>query len=565
MASMSSLSELENAIGSVDMIQYATLIQHGIDGSRDDPRSPKDRLFMQQCIEKIRGCHAQLIRTTKELATLGEQWNAHLAVVCLPFEILDQIFFEATGPEDDSPYRPRLTHVCRRWRLIAINIPRLWTCPRLEPRLLRTPDYLNTVLERSRDSPLYIDCTLAPDKPNPRSPAFHTLYPQIMAQYPRIRKLAIYGSHACKYLFDCDRLAPWGALAELKIKNGIPAGNDDLHAQNWPRLKSVTLEEVAFPLWRSLKLVTPGLRSLHVRGRAGAITSAEWSSILRELPGLESLTVDHYKLYQQRTVVPLAPLPKPPASTIIRLLHLRQLKMTLWNLEEMLLLRRLEYPQEAQVELLWQHRGGLEREEAMLLKRALEIIRPRVPDCIPTRCSISTRLTHSDIALYNAANHPFLQLQCDAKEYNGKLVKLCQEIAMAFGHLTTDVLQYNLGQRFMADFPGFFSLPMEVNTLELSRVDVLDAMALYGGGGGNDSQDIPFPHVQHLVVGISDSGPPPNEATRHRMVEGIVELLQARKERSHPIPELSLRQWAREPSLIEELRKAMPDLVVHVG
>ncbi|KAI0050280.1 hypothetical protein FA95DRAFT_640882 [Auriscalpium vulgare] len=78
----------------------------------------------------------------------------------LPTELLLQIFSLCTRKQpgnDDGPFNPTstiiLTHVCQRWRAVALDYPLLWSTISF-----RTPYLARLMLDRSQDAPLIIRC-----------------------------------------------------------------------------------------------------------------------------------------------------------------------------------------------------------------------------------------------------------------------------------------------------------------------------------------------------------------------------------------------------------------------
>ena len=76
----------------------------------------------------------------------------------LPPELLEHIFFAVTDFDlPNSNYRPQVvvSHVCMKWRLIALASPRLWS--RINLQGFTKPDAALTFLKRSETAPLEID------------------------------------------------------------------------------------------------------------------------------------------------------------------------------------------------------------------------------------------------------------------------------------------------------------------------------------------------------------------------------------------------------------------------
>ncbi|KAF8868002.1 hypothetical protein BD779DRAFT_1393234, partial [Infundibulicybe gibba] len=87
------------------------------------------------------------------LAAIRHCRNRFVPVARLPPEILSRIFvFNArmVRPGDRVDVARAISHVCRRWREIALDCPRLWPHINFE----HGPRWLTRVIERSRSVPL---------------------------------------------------------------------------------------------------------------------------------------------------------------------------------------------------------------------------------------------------------------------------------------------------------------------------------------------------------------------------------------------------------------------------
>ncbi|KAI0766630.1 hypothetical protein BD413DRAFT_615043 [Trametes elegans] len=115
---------------------------------------------------------AQIATHTNAIIELKTQYNNMSPSSRLPPEILSEIFtlvavdhFQSMRKMHYGSFRAykwiALTHVCRAWRNIALNTPRLWS------RIIVTQsDMALEVLSRSRKAPLHVSATVnAPDDP----------------------------------------------------------------------------------------------------------------------------------------------------------------------------------------------------------------------------------------------------------------------------------------------------------------------------------------------------------------------------------------------------------------
>ncbi|EKM55907.1 uncharacterized protein PHACADRAFT_256839 [Phanerochaete carnosa HHB-10118-sp] len=117
------------------------------------PLSNEERLKIEAGIEHHRIEAARLIR----------RLNASTLVMCLPDELLVEIFTLCIPLRHDNIYGPswnhaphygwlRLTHVCHHWREVALHMSALWT--NIE---VTNPEFVTSFLERSENAvPLHV-------------------------------------------------------------------------------------------------------------------------------------------------------------------------------------------------------------------------------------------------------------------------------------------------------------------------------------------------------------------------------------------------------------------------
>ncbi|KAG1741098.1 hypothetical protein EDB19DRAFT_1706298, partial [Suillus lakei] len=211
-------------------------------------------------------------------------------ISCLPPEILTNIFAYTGG----EPYEIHTgtqrrhfgamitTHVCRRWRQVAIECPTLWTSIDDVP-----PRWLAILLERSKEAALIVRYIL----PSSLKPCAE----QILPQLPRIKVLDL-----CSPSFDADRIldylssqpAPLLQMFRLGVLGSFhPRITDTIFQGRAPQLRSVKLTRCTFN-WSLF--IFSGLRTLDVRriGRASCPTLSHLLSVLKRMPDLEQLMLE---------------------------------------------------------------------------------------------------------------------------------------------------------------------------------------------------------------------------------------------------------------------------------
>ena len=117
--------------------------------------------------------------------------NALVPISRLPPETLVEIFSLLRSPPDDSKYVPslewiRVTHVCSRWREVALSSPCLWN--HINFTKLTLPGFTE-ILARAKMSPLHIEAKIIPR----RKTRFNALKKQLEAHISHTRHLSISG------------------------------------------------------------------------------------------------------------------------------------------------------------------------------------------------------------------------------------------------------------------------------------------------------------------------------------------------------------------------------------
>ncbi|KAF7795440.1 hypothetical protein EIP86_006598 [Pleurotus ostreatoroseus] len=238
--------------------------------------------------------------------------------------------------------------------------------------------------------------------------------------------------------------------------------------------------------------------------------------------------------------------------------HLRELKVTLWHLEEAALVQHLLYPIETEVTLLWQNSDFLHVDHSALFARAMQTLH---------RTRGSFTISHCHIALDDHAASLFLGSNTASSYgihidfYPRDAHRLCDTLYKQGFLADVDRLQYHMlsGQHFM-DHTGLLQGATRVRTLELMRLDVMDQIALC-------ASDVPFPELQHLIIvpppRLGGSVLPITSKTKHAVL-GLDDFLRGRRSVEHPIRDLTLCPSAQIPHLITKIRKDMPELALHL-
>ena len=266
---------------------------------------------------------SRLDAVRRDLLDLGSRRNAFVpAISRLPAETLAEIFlaFEQqyradSFVEDDEPQeRPIgwicITHVCRRWRDVALDAPRLW---RHVPMLYNS-DISATFLERSKHTPLYITPgTISVGK---RLQLKHSRL--LASAAPRIRSLQL---RCLGIRIDASSSRTWDAplleTIDLSLWDSpASAGFAFLTCATLPKLKKLSLRYVCTDLCTPLFKST--LTRLMVDAPSSRLESVRWASLLEQIPLLGYLELrDAVKLHE-----PFEYIHPSPHSTKVIMAHL---------------------------------------------------------------------------------------------------------------------------------------------------------------------------------------------------------------------------------------------------
>ncbi|EKM54860.1 uncharacterized protein PHACADRAFT_259015 [Phanerochaete carnosa HHB-10118-sp] len=236
-------------------------------------------------------------------------WNTTLPVSRLPPELLLLVFedwasecyteTQETEPETRPYAWIRCTHVCRRWRELALSSPFLWR--RIVPT---SPEWTQELLSRSRQTPLLVNFNSSDFKSawnisRVRQEGTHHL---LRHQFHRFREVHMDA-------FDLDN--PTGVTAPLLTSLRImgfyenPVASylfrnttaDQMPDDSWvfardglPALRRLDVFVATQPIiWSCFRTTLQTLRTRFIRPRPSA---AAWLAALREMPSLRDLDID---------------------------------------------------------------------------------------------------------------------------------------------------------------------------------------------------------------------------------------------------------------------------------
>lgn len=181
---------------------------------------------------------------------------------------------------------PAVTHVCRRWRDVALNAPVLWT----NIRLMRA-ECVEAFLQRSQQAPLTVHSTKSL---TPQEPDVVAMFKHVLECAARIQELDIpipapevdqtLGRHTFPQLNQLSlRVQKWGESREA-LPYFLADGGDVC-----PHLNHLKISQYSFPVGRLL--FSPSMKVLILDSCAADSTWADVFSSLRAMPQLEFLSL----------------------------------------------------------------------------------------------------------------------------------------------------------------------------------------------------------------------------------------------------------------------------------
>lgn len=257
---------------------------------------------------------AQLAQNRRQYFELAAKLNSGIGFVWLPEELLVEIFkwhmaiFEwwqecladsllsnlGKGGSDVYGWLA-VTHVCQRWRHVALRTPALWT--RIKPTI---PECVKTFLERSRDMPLTVEGQIKSDK-SANVVQRYKSWAMVFKQSARIRTLRF----ECALDEDLSearlRLFSFGSPEFPILKKLLIVGRVDAsrlppvlnRLENNSALEDLRSVYYEFSLVR--KLISPNLKMFAMSlSRCSGNPETLWREILeslRQLRYLESIRI----------------------------------------------------------------------------------------------------------------------------------------------------------------------------------------------------------------------------------------------------------------------------------
>ncbi|KAA1470648.1 hypothetical protein DENSPDRAFT_929008 [Dentipellis sp. KUC8613] len=245
--------------------------------------------------------------------------NSRALISRLPDEVL-AIIFSCTPPCDLSPWLPLLptertwmyiTHVCHRWREVALSFPSLWS-----NIIFRWPLWTKLMLQRVKMAPLSIDAVFHEDSKG-------IIYPNLLSTLefmPRIRHLTLIGprweDEDNDLLLAALSARPAPQLLTLSLRG---AGSfwldlpDDIFKGQVPRIKQVAIK------WCKFNWTSPLLHNQLTHLTLGPVPSEKRPvmdtllNMLERMPSLQELRL--FRVLPRSGLVEVSPLPalaRPP-------------------------------------------------------------------------------------------------------------------------------------------------------------------------------------------------------------------------------------------------------------
>ncbi|TFY74933.1 hypothetical protein EWM64_g9080 [Hericium alpestre] len=258
------------------------------------------------------------LKAIQHLATLTTARINDLSITAwLPVEVLMHIFSTLTEcdppsskslKDSKSGKKPHLgwinaTHVCRRWRQVALSVPALWT----NVRALQTGPWMNEMLARSKLVPFTLSVCIAGD-PEACGIVLKAVGPEYISH---MKGLHLFGkghkSDGSLYEYGTEVLAnlkhPAPMLESLVLNNvtGSAVLRRDIFACEVPRLRRVAIRKCEGIHWDA-----PYLRNLTDLDLSfdQNCQTAELLALLKESPMLETLKIAWRKPRAPRTDLP---------------------------------------------------------------------------------------------------------------------------------------------------------------------------------------------------------------------------------------------------------------------
>ncbi|KAI0682944.1 hypothetical protein BC835DRAFT_1397540 [Cytidiella melzeri] len=261
-------------------------------------------------------------------------------ILALPDELLGEISVTfVLAHADASRYVKSyqwlvISHICRRWRNVAIYTQELWR----NIVVNSNEDCVRTMLERSGQQPLTVVCGNDPNYSNIPHATFST-EKAIYAEMHRMQtlELRLAEGKSCQYgctfaalcaaqAFDAPLLESI-ALTDFGHSNGVPIFSDPTTLL--PKLRHLSIRGGLPSLVSSL--IRPSLTSLYLMDSSGDYTLDEVSRILANLQNLQFLilskVLDPYQSAEDEPSPFDSSLPPPPPSKVVTLPRLQSVQI----------------------------------------------------------------------------------------------------------------------------------------------------------------------------------------------------------------------------------------------
>ncbi|KAI0369209.1 hypothetical protein BV20DRAFT_968410 [Pilatotrama ljubarskyi] len=272
----------------------------GFHGSKSFPLGQDDHAAQRKALwDQVKAHETRVIELKGCINTMAP-------ISRLPPEILSEVFalvaisdYEAQRRNHYGPSHAykwiTLTHVCRIWRTVALNTPRLWS------RIVLTkPDVAREVLARSKKAPLWVSATVA-YRDDARLPILDTL----MQESSRIKEFRLTGPARLVQALSTKWRLPANMLESMFLSSDVkpfdrdsflptlPLSSDFLSGQI-PRLRRLEIHRITVD-WTN-PLFCPSLKTLIVHARYDTTPKlGEFSQLLTALenmPLLETLNLN---------------------------------------------------------------------------------------------------------------------------------------------------------------------------------------------------------------------------------------------------------------------------------
>ncbi|KDQ51901.1 hypothetical protein JAAARDRAFT_62254 [Jaapia argillacea MUCL 33604] len=290
--------------------------------------------------------YGEIISHFKAILLLRAYRNSLAPISRLPPELLTKIFaldglgWEAGRAQPCRNLWLRVTHVCRRWRVIALSSPTLWTHP-----LIAFPSWFPEMLRRSRGAPLVVDATQAVVRP--------TQFREIFGQVHRIRELRIHNDYPeLKAILQSLPIRHAPILESLFVRiryDRLCLGqcNDAIFSLVAPQLSTLSLIDCHVkwdsPLLRGTRLVHLEVQTIET---SAIPTMDQLLGVLKNNPSLKTIC-----LWNVLPSLPEGIPDLPTPSSKVHLPHLRHLDIAGEGIEAANLLSHLSYPKLATFDL----------------------------------------------------------------------------------------------------------------------------------------------------------------------------------------------------------------------